>query len=338
MTSVSARTLDSSLEPLQVVFVIYPDIVLLDLAGPLSVFSWARHRDSETLAYQVAITSLGGGRIATDAAVSIDAEPIETWVNQPIHTLIVVGGDGAYEAMYDGRLIDHVKALAANSQRVCSVCSGALILAAAGLLDGHRSTTHWEDCDLLADLFPNVHVEPDPIYIKSGIFWTSAGVTAGTDMALAIVAEDLGSEAALERAQKLVTYMVRPGGQSQFSPALERQKLDKTSRFAKLHQWISENIQNDLSVEVLADQENMSTRNFYRHYALTMKTTPAKAVERIRTEAARELLETTEVAIKAVATRCGFGDEERMRRSFLRLIGVPPLEYRQRFRIGQNNS
>ncbi|MEM9104670.1 MAG: helix-turn-helix domain-containing protein [Pseudomonadota bacterium] len=334
MTSYSAKTPDGPKDRLPVVFVIYPDIVLLDLAGPLSVFSWARWNGTGALGYETAITSLGGGPVLTDTGITIDSEPMDRWLDRDIHTLVIVGGDGALDWMLDHTLIRNVASMAGRSQRLCSVCSGALILAAAGLLDGLRATTHWEDCVHLEQGFPDVCVEPDPIYIKDGNVWTSAGVTAGTDMALAIVAEDLGQRAALERAQKLVTYMVRPGGQSQFSPALQRQMDDQAATFESLHAWMMDNIERDLRVEDLAEQQNMSTRNFHRHYAATMGVTPAKALERIRVERARELLETTNTGIKSIARRCGFGDEERMRRAFARLTGVAPSEYRQRFRYG----
>lgn len=333
MTTFCAKIGDGEPAPLPVIFVIYPDIVLLDLAGPLAVFSWARRGGTGALAYETAITSLEGGRIPTDTGVAIDSEPMRNWGRKEIHTLVIVGGDGAYEAMHDRRLVGRVAELAERSERVCSVCSGALVLAAAGLLDGRRATTHWEDCALLSDGFCNVHVEPDPIYVKDDHVWTSAGVTAGTDMALAIVAEDLGQEAALERAQKLVTYMVRPGGQSQFSPALKRQERDRSAKFQHLHRWIEDNLRTDLRVEHLAERENMSLRSFHRQYTAIMGVTPARAVERIRTEAARELLETTGLGMKSVAVRCGFGDEERMRRTFMRLVGVSPSAYRERFRI-----
>lgn len=333
MTSFFAKRRSEPTVRRQVVFVIYPDIFLLDLAGPLAVFSWAKTRGAESLAYDVAIVSLDGGRVATDTAVTIDSDPLRNWADRRIDTLLIVGGDGAYEAMRDPRLVEQIGGLAARSDRVCSVCSAALILAAAGLLDGRRATTHWEDCALLAETFPKVRVEPDPIYVKDGHVWTSAGVTSGADMALAIVAEDLGPEAALERAQKLVTYMVRPGGQAQFSPALERQRLDQSSAFAGLHRWIGDNLKSDLRVETLAERENMSVRSFHRRYVATMGMTPAKAVETIRIEAARDLLETTDAAVKAVAARCGFGDEERMRRAFLRAVGVSPSAYRDRFKL-----
>ncbi len=333
MTSFSAKDGDIPEQPRQVVFVVYPDIVLLDLAGPLQVLASARQPGTGKPGYETAIISREGGRIPTDTVVSIETEPMDNWVQGQIHTLIVVGGDGANAAMQDAQFIQRVAELSARSQRVCSVCSGALILAATGILDGRRATTHWEDCSHLARDFPNVQVEVDPIYVKDGHIWTSAGITAGTDMALAIVAEDLGQDAALERAQMLVTYMVRPGGQSQFSPVLERQKLERSVRFKNLHQWIASNLKNDLRVEQLAEQANMSARNFHRLYSSTTGVTPAKAVETMRMEAARELLETTSLGVKSVADTCGFGDEERMRRAFLRLVGVSPSEYRQRFRM-----
>ena len=333
MTSFSAKAREEQPSPLQVVFVIYPDIALLDLAGPLQVFAWAQRQGTSELGYETAIASHEGGSIPTDSVVSIDTDAMKRWMRRQIDTLIIVGGDGVYLAMQNAAFIDDVARLAGRSRRICSVCSGALALAATGLLDGRRAVTHWEDSEALTSKFPRVQVEVDPIYIKDENVWTSAGVTAGIDMALAIVAEDLGHGAALERAQSLVTYMVRPGGQSQFSPALERQKLDRSGRFEHLHQWIAKNLEKDLRVEQLAEQERMSVRNFHRSYLSTMGITPAKAVEAIRMEAARDLLETTSDGVKTVADRCGFGDEERMRRAFTRLLDVSPSEYRRRFRI-----
>ena len=226
MTSLSANSDGDKPEPLLVLFVVYPNIVLLDLAGPLQVFAGARRKSDGDLAYETAITSLRGGRISTDTVVSVDTTPMRTLAGRDIHTLVIVGGNGANLAMQDEDLVKAIQELSHRSKRVCSVCSGALILAAAGLLRGRRATTHWEDCTTLAHEFPDTHVEIDPIYIKDGSIWTSAGITAGTDMALAMVAEDLGAAPALELAQSLLAYMVRPGGQSQFSPALQRQNLD----------------------------------------------------------------------------------------------------------------
>lgn len=332
MTSFSAKSLQNH-TPLPVVFVVYPGIALLDLAGPLQVMSWVKLGASEALGYDTAIASLEGGRVPSDTLIQVDATPIEEWIGREIDTLIVVGGDGVYAAMQEPRLVNGVARLAAQARRVCSVCSGALLLAQAGLLDGRRAVTHWDDTDALIQGFPRVEVETDPIYVKDGHIWTSAGVTAGTDMALAIVAEDFGQDAALRRARSLVTYMVRPGGQSQFSAALERQSAEGAAQFEDLHRWIEENLGADLRVERLAARENMSPRNFHRLYTATMGTTPAKAVEAMRLQAARDMLETSQASIKAVADRCGFGDEERMRRAFMRLMGVSPSGYRQRFQI-----
>lgn len=319
--------------PLRVVFVVYPEIAALDLAGPLQALAWAQRPETGELGYETIIASKHGGRVDTDTLLSVDTVPLRDLKLTRIDTLIIVGGDGAYVSMEDAEFVEDIRTLAGQSQRVCSICSGALVLAATGLLNGRRAVTHWEDCEALIAAFPEVEVEIDPIYIKDDNIWTSAGVTAGTDMALAMVAEDLGHEAALKRARSLVTYMVRPGGQSQFSPALERQRQNQSARFERLHQWIAENLTRDLPVERLAERENMSVRSFYRLYTAATGTTPAKAVEAMRVEAAREQLETTDTAIKVVAARCGFQDEERMRRAFTRQIGVSPSDYRLRFRM-----
>lgn len=314
-----------------VLFLVYDDIVLLDLVGPLQVFSHAVDPISRQNGYRCAVASLDGGMVDTNTVVAIPTEPLSAFADAHIHTLVVVGGDGAFAAMRNDRLLKSVIELAGGAQRVCSVCSAALVLAAAGLLDGRRAVTHWDECKQLADEFPAVRVEMDPIYIKDGSVWTSAGITAGIDMALAMVAEDLGRRAALKMARSMVTHMVRSGGQSQFSPVLDRQLTDEAGRFEELHLWIGQNLDQDLCVERLAEKMHMSPRNFARLYGKQMGRTPAKAVTSMRVEAARELLESTELSIKQIAHRCGFGDEERMRRAFLRLLHVPPSDYRQSF-------
>jgi transcriptional regulator GlxA family with amidase domain len=319
--------------PRNVVFLVYPDIALLDLAGPLQVLNWARKPGAEEYGYKSSLVSHLGGSIPTDTLVSVDTEPAANWVDQQIDTLMVIGGDGVYEAAKNADFVELTSRLIAASRRVCSVCSGAYLLAATGLLNNRRAVTHWEDMEILKSEFPDIKVEVDPIYVKDGNVWTSAGVTAGTDMSLAIAAEDLGHEAALERAQALVTYMVRPGGQSQFSTVLERQKQDREHRFTALHGWIRNNLDQDLRVEQLAEYENMSTRNFHRLYMSVMGTTPARTVENMRLELARDLLETTQTPIKVIAGKCGFTGEEQLRRSFLRTLGVLPKEYRQRFQL-----
>jgi transcriptional regulator GlxA family with amidase domain len=331
MTSFYAKTFDQ----MNVVFIVYPDIVLLDLVGPLQVFTHARKNAQAGPAYQTHVVSFGGGPIKTNTILQIDSDPQAGWLEKhqdtPIHTLVVVGGDGAPVAALDAQFTDQVRQLADRSSRVCSVCSGAFVLAAAGLLDDRRAVTHWEDCENLAALYPAVNVEVDPIYIKDGAIWTSAGITAGIDMALAIIEEDLGTPAAIEMARSLVTPMVRSGGQSQFSPDLDRQARDAEGRFKPLHDWVRSHLHANISVDDMAERCGMSSRNFSRKYTATMGTSPARAVEAIRVNAARNLLGATDKSIKEIAVICGFQDDERMRRAFLRQIKTIPSQYRAQF-------
>ena len=331
MTAKTAKSTSKRDDAKLVVFVVYADVVLLDLTGPLQVFSYARDPASDENGYECVVVSVDGGLIETNTVVPIPSAPISSIAGRAIHTLVVVGGDGAVTSMDDSALIRAIKTLAASSMRVCSVCSGALVLAATGLLDGKRAVTHWNDCQMLADRFPNVQVEMDPIYIKDGDLWTSAGITAGIDMSLAIVSEDYGRASALRVARTMVAQMVRSGGQSQFSPALQRQVSDDEGRFAALHTWIDENLAAPLSVDLLAEKAGMSARNFSRLYSKTTGTTPAKELEALRNERAQTLLETTSKSLKEIATACGFKDEDRMRRAFLRTMKVSPSEYRQNF-------
>jgi transcriptional regulator GlxA family with amidase domain len=317
----------------QVVFVVYPDITLLDLVGPFQVLSGIQKKGADQPAYDVSIASKSGGSFAADQLMSVETAPPCAWRDKPIHTLIIVGGYGVYAAAEDVDFVEDVRCLAENAQRVCSVCTGAYLLAATGFLDDRRATTHWEHTERLKARFPKVKVETDPIYIKQDHVWTSAGVTAGIDMSLAIVAEDLGQDVALERARSFVAYMVRPGGQSQFSSALERQTVDQTGTFEQLHDWVARNLKSDLRIYRLAQQQNMSERSFYRAYVAHTGITPARMVENIRIDTARNLLETTALSVKSVAIRCGFKNDETMRRAFSRRIGVSPLEYRKRFKL-----
>jgi transcriptional regulator GlxA family with amidase domain len=215
---------------------------------------------------------------------------------------------------------------------VASVCSGAFVLAAAGLLDGRRATTHWGWCDTLAESFPDVTVEPDCIFVRDGNVWTSAGVTAGIDLALAMVEEDAGREVALAIARRLVVFLKRPGGQSQFSAQLAGQ-LAEREPLVELQAWIADHLDADLSVERLAEMATMSVRNFSRTFAAEVGITPARFVERARVEGARRLLEESTASVDEVAARCGFGTAETMRRTFLRALRVSPSDYRRRFRI-----
>jgi transcriptional regulator GlxA family with amidase domain len=245
-----------------------------------------------------------------------------------LDTLIVAGGPGIERAAADEALVDWVRGRAHQARRFASVCTGAVLLATSGLLDGRRAATHWSLCSELARRFPSVQVQPDPIFVHDGPAWTSAGVTAGIDLALALVEEDLGRTVALAVARYLVVFLKRPGGQSQFSAALA---LQGDGRFDTLHGWIGANLSGDLSLPRLADQAGMSERSFSRHYLKATGQTPARAIETLRVEAARNLLLDSRLPVKRVAQRCGFGSEETMRRSFLRLLAATPQEYRARF-------
>ena len=337
MPSYYANTTNCNPNQMNVLFVVYPNIVLLDLVGPLQIFTHARKDAQPGQAYHVNIASNGGGSIKTNTLLNIDSDPLAKWLTRhsiiPIHTLIIIGGDGATDAAQDRVFVDQVRQLAERSTRVCSVCSGAIILAAAGLLDGCRAVTHWQECDRLAAQYPAVKVEVDPIYIKYDNIWTSAGITAGIDMSLAIIEEDLGKSAAIEMARSLVTPMVRSGGQSQFSAQLDRQAYDTKGRFTQLHNWLLENIQRKISVDDMAKECGMSSRNFSRRFKETMRTSPAKAVETIRLDEARKLLATSDESIKTIAAKTGFQDDERMRRAFLRHINTSPSNYRKQFRL-----
>ena len=333
MPSKTARYInDGPSQPRLVVFLIYPGVKLLDLAGPLQVFADAARSGGGLPAYRTKIVSLDGGTVPSDTAVALPSAPLTALATEPIDTLLVVGGNGVFAALQDARLVEGLQGLAARSRRVGSICSGAFLLAAAGLLSGKRAATHWEYCNRLAAYDPDIQVEDDSIYVEDGGVWTSAGVTAGIDLALAMVAQDLGRPRAMALARNLVTFMVRPGGQSQFSPVLARQSADAEGRFDALHDWMATNLEADLRVEALADQAGMSPRTFARLYAEHTGQTPAKAVEAMRVEAARGLLETTDLPVAQVALRCGFGDDERLRRAFLRSLQVPPAAYRERFK------
>jgi transcriptional regulator GlxA family with amidase domain len=222
-----------------------------------------------------------------------------------------------------------VRERAGHARRIASVCTGAFLLAACGLLDGRRAATHWSVCAELARRFPAVRVEADPIFVRDGPIWTSAGVTAGIDLALALVEQDLGRSVALAVARYLVVFFKRPGGQAQFSTALSLQAAE--DKFGALHAWISAHLANHLSLTVLAAQAGMSERSFSRHHAEATGLTPGRAVERLRVEAARQLLSESRLPVKRISQRCGFGSEETMRRSFLRLLAATPQDYRARF-------
>ncbi|MEM6497853.1 MAG: DJ-1/PfpI family protein [Pseudomonadota bacterium] len=337
MPPIHANTPTPAADKPNVVFVVYPGIVLLDLVGPLHVFSRAREAGSGDLAYNTHVASVDGGKVETNTIVEIESvalsELCEPPKALPIDTLVVVGGDGAEAARTNLQLVEVTKALSQRARRTCSICCGAFVLAAAGLLDGRRAVTHWEDCELLQSRFPEVSVEEDPIFIKDGALWTSAGITAGIDMSLAIVREDLGAAAALELARSLVTPMIRSAGQSQFSSDLARQSRDAGGEFNALHAWLRNNLDQPIGVVEMAERAAMSSRNFSRRYMASVGLPPAKSFEKMRVDAARNLLLETSASMKTIATKCGFKDQERMRRAFHRHLRTNPSSYRLLFSL-----
>lgn len=313
--------------------VVFPGVQLLDATGPFQVLATANdltRQAGQPLPYSVKLVAAQPGAIESSSGMVLFAESLPS-PGEPVDTLIVAGGPGTRAACGDRGLLDWVVGRAAGARRVASVCTGAFVLAAAGLLDGRRATTHWSRCSELAARFPAVLVEQDPIFINDGKIWTSAGVTAGIDLTLALVEADLGRAAATSVARWLVVFAKRPGGQSQFSTEMALSGSDAT--FDRLHDWMKQNLRGDLAVPALAEQAGMSERSFLRHYRQVTGLTPARAVERVRVEAARHALGATSLPIKRIARDCGFGTEETMRRSFMRVLAVPPHEYRERFPV-----
>jgi transcriptional regulator GlxA family with amidase domain len=249
----------------------------------------------------------------------------------PIDTLVVPGGFQVDDVTRDRALVQWIKKTAPECRRICSVCVGSFLLAEAGILDGRRAATHWMHAPLLASRYPAVTVEPDAIVVHDGRVWSSAGVTSGIDLALALIEQDAGRKVAIEVARMLVVYLKRAGGQSQYSALLAAQAQSDSDRFGELEQWIAEHLKSDLRIEALAERVHMSPRNFARLYSKTRDRTPAKAVEAIRIDAARRRLEETADRITTIAEDCGFSDEEQMRSAFVRALGVPPREYRKHF-------
>jgi transcriptional regulator GlxA family with amidase domain len=310
-------------KPRTVLVALFPGFQILDAAGPIAAFEIASRFVPG--AYTIRAVAVKAGLCPSSSGIGMPVQPMSG--QRSVDTLIISGGNGTGDAMREGKLATSIKRMAPRVRRVASVCSGAFILAQTGLLDGKRATTHWRRAPQLKKLFPTIEVEADAIYIKQGKVWTSAGVSAGIDLALALIAEDLGAEASSEVAREMVVYAKRPGGQTQHSALLDLE----SARFDKLNAWMRNHLSENLSIERLAKQAAMSPRNFARAYAADTGTTPAKAVERMRAEAARAALEQGH-AIQEIATRVGFGDPERMRRAFVRLYGAPPAALRRTLR------
>lgn len=309
----------------EVAIVLYPGVAPFDVAGPAQAFSAAGDR------YRLHCVSVAGGSITTDCAgLTLGSMPFDT-LPARIDTLLLPGGLGVFAARHDAALIAATRDLAARAVRIATVCVGAFLAAEAGLLTGRRATTHWRACDAMRAAYPDVRLDPDAIYVRDGSIWSSAGISAGVDLALALIEHDHGADLALQVARELVVFLKRPGGQSQFSATLRAQSADAQGRFGTLIAWIGANLDADLSAPALAEHAAMSLRSFARAFPRATGMTPARFVESVRIEAARALIEAGTLPLSDIARRCGLGDEQRLRRAFRRQTGITPDAFRSRF-------
>ncbi len=306
-----------------------PPVQILDVTGPLEVFSNIPDYHVTLVASEADGTLMTGRGIGLAGAV-----PRES-ISGHIDTLVIAGGPGAESGKYDESYLRWIAETAKRSRRVASICTGAFVLAAAHLLDGKQAVTHWNFCDRLANEFPGIKVQPDPIYLRDGSTYTSAGITAGIDLSLALLEEDHGHEAALSVARQLVMFLVRPGGQAQYSHMLSRQAAS-SEPLRELQVYMIENLQADLSVETLAERMHMSPRHFSRVCLREMKLNPGQFVERLRVEAAQQMIDSTSKGLKEIAEACGFGSADSMRRVFVRVLGVTAGDYTKRFKRSES--
>ena len=304
---------------------------LIDVAGPLQAFSSANELKAKgTPGYRLMTVSENGGAVATSPGLMLHTEPLSALAGRSIDTLIVPGGLPKQGPVGLDGLIAWISRNARRPRRLCSVCTGAFLLADAGVLDGKRCTTHWSRSDELQQRRPALEMTADAIFVRDGNIWTSGGVTAGIDLALALIEDDLGHDTAIATARQLVMFVKRPGGQSQFSAPLALQSQTGPT-FAPLHGWIAEHLDEDLRVERLADAAGMSPRTFARAYVAETGRTPAKSVELIRLEAACRALEETDLPLKRIAAMVGLVSEQNLRRVIQRQFGISPADYRARF-------
>ena len=321
--------------PRRILLLAAPGSQILDLVGPFQVFTRAseisaRWHPGRSPLYSLEVITTERGMLLTSCGLRLEAHRTFRQVRGHVDTLLIVGGASIEAGEENSEVLQWLQRIARRLRRVGSICTGAFLLARAGLLNGRRATTHWKYCDLLARRHPSVKVEADPIFMHDGNVYTSAGVTAGMDLALALVEEDAGPKLALEVARELVLYLRRPGGQSQFSAALNLQASDREP-FRDLGAWMLEHLRNDLSVRVLASRVGMSPRNFARVFRAEMSMTPAKFVESLRLEAARRRLQESNGSLESIARACGFRNCDAMRSTFKRVLRVAPGEYRWRF-------
>lgn len=321
--------------PKRIAMLAFPDVQVLDVMGPLEVFSrtsrWLKdHGHRADHAYEVEIIGLKRGPFLTSSGLRLYADHGIADVGPGIDTLLIAGGLGVAQYRSHAPLMRWIRTQSGLVRRLASICTGAFLLAEAGLLKGRRATTHWNHCADFAQAFPDIQVEPDTIFVREGSLYTSAGVTAGMDLALALVEEDFGRDVALAAARELVVFLKRPGGQSQFSAQLSVQ-LAEHEPLRDLQAHIQEHPDADLSVDTLARRVAMSPRNFARVFTQEVGMTPARFVASVRVETARRLLEETTESFETVCEKSGLGTPESMRRAFLRTVGIPPGQYRERF-------
>ena len=321
----------ASTKPRRIVILAFPGVQPLDVVGPAEVFAGADALSGGD-AYTVEVVAKDPGPITVrSSGYGIVPKTTTARCRGPIDTLVIAGGFGVAKAEEDAALVRWIRSAARRSRRVTSVCSGAFLLARAGLLEGRTCTTHWASTAELARRHPELTVDPNPIFVRDGNVWTSAGVTSGMDLSLALVEEDLGREIAVQIARWLVLFLQRPGGQAQFSTHLSAQLAERRP-LRDLQAWIADNLDEDLRVETLAGRAAMSPRNFARFFRRETGMTPAAYVEELRVERARQLLEEGADPVEVISARCGFGTPETMRRAFSRRVGVAPAAYRGRFR------
>ncbi|WP_414449698.1 GlxA family transcriptional regulator [Burkholderia sp. 22PA0099] len=310
--------------PRRIVIFVFDGAQPIDVSGPLQTFDTASE-EAMVERYRCSVVSEDGGPRRLQGGMTVLTEPPP---DGRFDTLVIPGGPGVHAARKSPEIVRQVRALAERAERVCSVCTGAFLLAEAGLLAGRKAATHWRACAALAREFPSVEVQPDPIWVRDGRVWTSAGVTAGIDLALAMVEADFGNALAALAARRLVVYMRRSGGQAQFSTPLALQTADG---FGTLFDWLGKNLHRPLKVTDLADEAGMSPRTFIRHFTEKIGMPPGKALQGLRLERAQSLLTSTTYSLSEVARRTGFGREERLRNAFVRQFAIGPTQWRQRF-------